>query len=113
MPSPVNTTLFRVAQEALNNVLKHAGASRAELSLSYDEDAVNLAVRDNGRGFDPRTLTETGRSSWGLLGMEERANLLGGKWELESSRGNGTSVRVRIPYTEGGEARDDDQIAAG
>jgi len=110
----MNTALFRVAQEALNNVIKHAEATKVVLDLRYLPDAVSLQVIDNGRGFDQGGLAAKGRTSWGLLGMEERASLLGGELFMESSVGSGTCIRVTIPYgSSAQEGRDGNEAAVG
>ncbi|MFZ5922899.1 MAG: sensor histidine kinase [Chloroflexota bacterium] len=96
---PAKIALFRVAQEALNNIVKHAQASEVHIALSYETDVVRLKVRDNGRGFLLRSVNQgQGRISLGLAGMEERANLLGGSFNIVSSPGEGTIIQVSIPY---------------
>jgi signal transduction histidine kinase len=92
----VNTALFRMAQEALTNTVKHAHARRAELHLLYGEQAVTLTVEDDGEGFDAARRGKLG--AWGLMGMEERAHLLGGEVRIESERGGGTQVDAVFPY---------------
>lgn len=93
----VNIALFRVAQEALTNVIKHSGASQTWVYLTYDDYAVRLDVRDNGCGFN-QVLTQTAdRAAWGLLGMQERATLLGGRCQVISEPGRGTLVQMIIP----------------
>ena len=96
LDSAVNTALFRVAQEALTNILKYAQARAAWIRLQYEAQAVTLQIEDNGVGFDVQRVP--GRSTWGLLGMQERAELLGGHFELRSYPGSGTRVQVTIPY---------------
>ncbi len=93
----MKTTLFRVAQEAVTNVVKHAGATAVKITLTYNAECVCLRVEDNGRGFDVTT-ARVQRPAWGLMGMEERATLLGGKFLLKSQPGQGTYVEVTIPY---------------
>jgi signal transduction histidine kinase len=115
--APVKIALFRVAQEALNNAVKHAGPTEICMKLNFGEEDVTLNLQDNGIGFDPERTRLAGRSSWGLLGMRERAALLGGEFQLDSAPGRGTLVCVTIPYQtdyNGAEAekRDDDTIAA-
>lgn len=90
------TTLFRISQEVLTNVLRHANASRVEVCVSQDAEAVCLEVRDNGRGIDPAQLK--GRQSLGILGMHERARLWGGEVSLQSVPDAGTAVCVRMPH---------------
>jgi signal transduction histidine kinase len=95
--APIKTALFRVAQEALINVLKHADADSASVTLNYDEENVRLVIEDDGCGFDVGIIRGGERKSWGLMGMEERANLFGGEFRLESHMGNGTRVMVTMP----------------
>jgi signal transduction histidine kinase len=97
-PSPIEIGLFRIAQEALTNVIKHADAVEAGVRLFYDDDRVTLLVQDDGCGFDPQILAlDASRPSWGLAGMEERAKELGGTFELNTAPGSGTSVKVVVP----------------
>ena len=97
LDSSVSTALFRVAQEALTNIVKYAEARTAWIRLQYDAQDVKLEVEDNGVGFDAAAPIPS-RSTWGLLGMQERAELLGGHFELNTRPGAGTRVRVTIPY---------------
>ena len=90
----VEEGLYRVAQEALNNALKHAHASSVSVRLRQDRRAVVLEVTDDGLGFDPATARE--RGGFGLCGMEERATRMGGKLTVQSSPGKGTKVRVEV-----------------
>ena len=108
----VNTALFRVAQEALTNIVKHASAKAARVHLSYESDVVALRVEDDGCGFD-ENLSKTDRLPWGLLGMEERAALLGGQFVLNSRPNLGTSIQVTIPYHQIAEVTHDDTPVAG
>jgi two-component system sensor histidine kinase UhpB len=95
----VEATCFRVAQEALTNVIRHAQARRVELELRVAGGALELAVRDDGRGFD---VAEARRrairgGSQGLLSMQERVALTEGDLEIDSAPGRGTAVRARFP----------------
>jgi signal transduction histidine kinase len=92
------TALFRVAQEALTNVIKHSGAEHAQVRLHFNEREITLEVEDNGHGFEVSAQAIPSRPSWGLLGMQERAALLGGRFDIHSNPGHGTCVRVSIPY---------------
>jgi PAS domain S-box-containing protein len=94
-------TIYRIAQEALTNVFKHASADRVSFILERRDEHVLAVVEDNGRGFDVQALQERSSDdrSLGLLGMRERASLLGGTIAIESAIGAGTSVFVRIPIT--------------
>lgn len=98
LPSEAKTALFRVVQEALNNVIKHAYAQNVSIQLDYGVQGVTVIVRDDGRGFDMNRQRSGNRPSWGLIGMQERATLLGGSVEIQSEIGQGTQVKVAIPY---------------
>jgi signal transduction histidine kinase len=88
--------LYRIAQEALNNALKHAKANHITLNISGSLSAVVLEVIDDGQGFDPDTAVEGG--GLGLDGIIERAELMRGDLKLESKPGSGTRVRIEVPY---------------
>ena len=98
LSTEVKTTLFRITQEALTNVIKHSAANIARVSLDYQEHGVRLEVSDDGVGFDRTAMQAMSRPSWGLIGMQERASLLGGTFDLNSYPGSGTRVSVYIPY---------------
>jgi signal transduction histidine kinase len=87
--------VLRFVQEALNNVVKHARATEAAVTLREDESCLHLVVRDNGAGFDSRTISH---ASLGLTTMHERARILGAELNIESAPGNGTTVRLDIPF---------------
>lgn len=92
-------TAFRVVQEAVTNVIRHASARRIQVGVRAESGELEITVTDDGRGFDARAALEapaTGKSL-GLLGMQERAKMLGGLMRIDSSAGNGTRVRVHIP----------------
>jgi signal transduction histidine kinase len=89
----LETALYRIVQEALTNASKHGQAARAVVELREDPTAICLLVRDDGKGFDPSASS----SGFGLLGMRERAALLGGELRIESPSAGGTELRVRIP----------------
>jgi PAS domain S-box-containing protein len=91
---PYATTVFRVLQECLTNIAKHAEATQAEVSLHREGNMTILHVEDNGRGFDMSAPRKSG--SFGLLGMRERAALLGGELMLDSAPGKGTRMELRI-----------------
>ena len=99
LPMAVDATLLRIAQGALANVLRHADASRAELTLSYLGDEVALDIVDDGVGFDPAAAhrAEVDGVAFGLRAMRDRAERQGGSIEVESAHGEGTAVSVRIP----------------
>jgi signal transduction histidine kinase len=99
LPAEYETVLFRITQEALTNIAKHARATCVIVTLSFSPVEVSLIVQDNGRGFDPeQALQRNGRNAgWGLLGMRERASLIGGQAAVESSPGQGARIRVTVP----------------
>ncbi|MFM0642966.1 cache domain-containing protein [Paraburkholderia bryophila] len=96
LPDAVNTVLFRIAQEALTNIVRHAQASSAALTLEVSHDAVTLTIADNGRGFDTAYAFVGRRSGVGLRNMRERLEALGGKLSLSSQTGH-TLVTARVP----------------
>jgi signal transduction histidine kinase len=94
----VEVTLLRVAQEALANVAKHAGASRVGITLSYMDDVVSLDIRDDGTGFEPSQRGAPGSGGgFGLTGMEQRVRRLAGTLAIESEPGHGTAISAIIP----------------
>ena len=95
----METIVFRIAQEALTNVTKHARATTVNVTLSFAEDEIYLRVQDDGLGFQVEEMFENGsqRRHWGLLGMQERVALVGGSCEIDSTPGQGTAVQVCIP----------------
>jgi len=93
----VETHLYRIAQEALNNVVKHANATEVAVVLEKSETGVTLVIEDNGDGFDPKTKqTLDPGHGFGLIGMTERSNLIGAHLEIESRAGRGTTIYVRV-----------------
>ncbi len=100
-PAAVETTCFRVAQEALTNVIRHAQAHVVDVELSQANGTLQLVVRDDGRAFDvPAARMHAAHGgSQGLLSMQERVTLAGGDLEIDSAAGRGTSVRARLPLT--------------
>jgi two-component system, NarL family, sensor kinase len=98
LPAHVATAVYRIAQEALQNVVKHAGAAQARLRLLTQGDTVTLEVEDDGHGFDPSQAAQANHpAGYGLPGMRERAELLGGTLEVKSYPGQGTLLRLRFP----------------
>lgn len=96
LDSDLSTTVFRVVQEALTNVARHASASEASVQLSQGEDGISLNISDNGRGFSGASDKKT----FGLLGMRERIAMLGGSLEIDSQPGRGTHIVVWLPVKE-------------
>jgi PAS domain S-box-containing protein len=97
LTSEFDTTLYRIAQEALNNAAKHARASSVTILLEGRADAVSLIIEDDGVGFDSENTSGVNDKGLGLVGIRERAALVGGTAEVESQPGEGTRVIVRIP----------------
>jgi signal transduction histidine kinase len=99
VPPEVATTCFRIAQEALTNVARHADATKDSMEPTRRDAVLELVVRDSGRGFDPRAVSTraNGRGTLGILSMGERAALVGGELVIDSAVGRGTEVRVRLP----------------
>ena len=95
LPSHAETALFRIAQEALTNVAKHASAENVDVILARRAESVLLIIEDDGVGFDPAAVGGASQG-FGLLGMQERAGLVGAMLEIESSAGKGTTILVRM-----------------
>ncbi len=116
---PRRLALFRVTQEALTNAIKHSHATQAKVELAYQEGEVSVLIADNGRGFDiNKVMSDNVHRSWGLMGMQERASLLGGKVTVDSRPGAGTAVMITIPYqsasnNDENEAPDDNTTLTG
>src|SRR6266540_704339 len=96
LPSNVRIALFRSAQEAIINVLRHADATQLAVSLHRENGRVRLRVEDDGRGFDPNVASQNEAPSWGLKIMRERIESIGGKVQIESEPGHGTRVTFEI-----------------
>ena len=92
--SDVSTAAFRIVQEALTNIIRHSRATLARLAVRHADGELQLDISDNGQGID---LTQSKRKQLGLLGMGERARMLGGSMEMQSARGQGTRIHVRLP----------------
>jgi two-component system sensor histidine kinase ComP len=95
----VSIVAFRVVQEAVNNALKHSGASRIEVSLQAENEDLCLLISDNGSGFDPSEVRQRVQRGehLGLLGMGERVDAVGGTFEIDSTPGQGSRITARIP----------------
>ena len=101
--SPLATSLYRVVQEALTNVERHAGAKRVSVLLERLDGTLAAIIEDDGRGFDAENAAS---NRLGLLGMRERVDLVGGTLEIESESGQGTTIYARVPVEQRGLARD-------
>ena len=102
VPPHIKTGLFRIVQEAMNNVLHHAGVKKAALRIHYAEPGISLLLEDRGKGFDVEMLhrqgaSATGYEHFGILGMQERAAIIGAQLTVTSAPGRGTKVHVRLP----------------
>jgi signal transduction histidine kinase len=96
LPPPIEINLYRIVQEALTNVVRHANATQADVLLERRENQIITIIEDNGTGFDPETRSQSGRL--GLLGMRERAEMMDGQLLVESTPNVGTTIYVEIPY---------------
>lgn len=99
----VEVTIFRIVQEALNNVHRHAGTDHASVRMLFTADHLAIMVSDQGQGFDVETLSEerrnpTGEGRFGVIGMEERARIIGASITIASEPGKGTRVNIKMPY---------------
>ena len=115
LPAEYETVLFRITQEAFTNIAKHAQATAARLTVEFDPGLIKLSIQDNGQGFDPeaRPEQERGVSGWGLMGMQERAALVGGRLRIESQPGQGTLICVEVPFATENEHGGQDQAVIG
>lgn len=103
----VSTALYRIVQEALTNIVRHAQASLARVELCSDDNGMTLVISDDGKGFNPAA---SEREALGIIGMRERAHLVGGIFSIEGTEGNGTIITVRVPY---GNERDQNENPSG
>ena len=99
LATTVESTLFRIAQEAISNIERHAAAHRVAVGLDFEEQGLRLLVKDDGVGFEVGGDAQNGGESFGLSGMTERANLIGSRLVIHSAVGSGTTVDVWVPTT--------------
>ncbi|GAB4428417.1 MAG: hypothetical protein Kow002_17260 [Anaerolineales bacterium] len=97
----VETVLFRVAQEGLNNIVRHAETDQARITLEYAQEAVKLKITDAGVGFDPNEPVKS-PGGWGLIGMRERVESVGGSFNIQAQKGEGTRIEAVIPLVKTG-----------
>jgi signal transduction histidine kinase len=97
IPQVLKISLYRIIQEAFNNMAKHSKADQVVLSLEKNHNGIVLTIRDNGQGFDPEEVRRRYRRGMGLTSMKERAELSGGSFAIESEQGKGTILRVSWP----------------
>lgn len=100
LPSRIEVPLFRIAQEAITNMIRHAKASHASVVILRQLHEITMLVEDDGQGFEMSMVQEKGNQCLGLIGMKERVTLLGGSFVIESAPGEGTTIRIRIPLSE-------------
>ncbi len=94
----IETVIFRIFQEALNNIIKHADAKQVILRIERKQGSITFSIKDDGKGFDiHKALTDQQDGSIGLIGMQERANIIGGNLRITSRKGHGTRILVEIP----------------
>ncbi len=103
LSNQVELTIYRLVQESLANISRHAQASGARITLAFKSSALELTVQDDGKGFDPPTSLEklTSGGHYGLMGMQERADSIGGELKIDSSLGVGTTVQLSVPINRG------------
>jgi signal transduction histidine kinase len=95
VPSKLKIGVYRIVQEALNNVVRHSGADRVELFLGTDDNRLVLQIRDNGRGFDPDAVQrDASEESMGLESIQERVEITGGRCVIDSEKTAGTTIRA-------------------
>jgi signal transduction histidine kinase len=94
LPGDVEENLLRIAQEALTNALRHANPQNIKIELIFETDTFYLRISDDGDGFDPQVFQA---SSFGLLGIQERARRIGGQFDLTSKPGQGTAIIITLP----------------
>ena len=94
----METALFRIFQEAITNIAKHAAAKNGRIELRFKETSVEARISDDGRGFDPVSSHATWQT-FGLLGIEERVAILGGALRIDSQQGQGTQIHLEIPLS--------------
>ncbi len=107
LPPDVELAVYRLVQEGLANIGRHAGATRANIDLTFQMETLQVAVDDDGQGFKPPDEFEQLAMSghYGLMGMRERADAIGGQLEITSSPGSGTKIRLSVPIRRGEEDR--------
>jgi signal transduction histidine kinase len=96
LAAPVEHTLFRITQEALTNIVKHAQAAQVTITLTEENGLVRLVIADDGRGFSPSRPKPGERPGWGLLTMAERVEVVGGRCQIKARPGQGTQVIVEV-----------------
>jgi signal transduction histidine kinase len=101
-PAAFETALFRVCQEAMSNIARHAQAETVLVQLSEADGVIRIEIEDDGRGFDPGNVSHAERRHFGLMGIEERVEILGGKVHIDSAPGQGTRIHLEVPLPKEG-----------
>jgi signal transduction histidine kinase len=101
VPAGIDLSAYRIVQEALTNVLKHAGAARAQVVIGYGDREVTIEVTDDGRGAAPKAVADRPGTGHGLIGVRERVALFGGDFEVGPQPGGGFRVAARLPFEPG------------
>jgi len=111
LPPQIETAFYRIIQEALNNIARHAEADRIEISLEQKDSMIIASIRDNGMGFDLEKVLhpESPERGFGIIGMQERVSLLGGHIDIESRPSFGTSIHIEVPYQRGKSGNEKDK----
>ncbi|MBF8264588.1 MAG: Multi-sensor signal transduction histidine kinase, partial [Dehalococcoidia bacterium] len=100
LPSEVETTVFRVCQEAITNISKHASAATVLIEINFKPSSLAVVIEDDGQGFNLSSVTATSPlQGFGLLGMRERVNLVGGTLNISTRSGQGTRIVLEVPYS--------------
>lgn len=100
LPPTIETALFRVVQEAINNIAQHSRATRAELTFEFEPTQVQVWIKDNGKGFDPDLVFTDSQRGLGIIGMKERMSAIGGTVNISSILREGTTVQLSVPISE-------------
>ena len=102
LSQPLTTTLFRITQEAVNNIIRHSRAKKANITLNLHDSMINLQVMDDGLGFDAAQMSKeaVNLQHWGLVGIQERIELIGGKLSITSDPSHGTTLTITVPIVQ-------------
>ena len=108
MPPDVETAIYRVVQEAINNIARHACARNVALTLEFANNRVEIQIVDDGKGFDSASSASApnGKRGLGLMGMKERMSVIGGELHLQSQPGKGTAIHLIVPLQQGSNGKD-------
>ena len=96
LPKGAEINLYRIIQESLNNIVKHAAATEASVIVKNDAQNIHVEVRDNGKGFVPGSASDSPAGGLGLVGIAERAKILGARCEIHSAPGKGTTISINV-----------------